>query len=142
MTSTMPDSRPSQPERLRNDWLQRLLAARSNAYAPYSGHAVAALVVTENDETFFSCNVESAHYKSVCAEAGAISAMVSAGPTRIREVWVLGPGPDPCPPCGDCRQRIHEFADATTVVYLVDDAGTTLKSYCISELLPEAFSGP
>lgn len=138
----MTESSPQQPDRIREDWLQRLLTARANAYAPYSGHAVAALIVTESGETFVSCNVESAHYKSVCAEAGAISAMVSAGNSQIREVWVLGPGPDPCPPCGDCRQRIHEFADLLTVVHLVNDAGTAVKNFSISELLPEAFGGP
>ncbi|MEE4637227.1 MAG: cytidine deaminase [Wenzhouxiangella sp.] len=129
-------------ESIRPQWRERLLAARQNAYAPYSRHAVAALIVTESGQTFFSCNVESAHYKSVCAEAGAISAMVTAGETRIREVWVLGPGPDHCPPCGDCRQRIHEFADTQTLVHLINDAGRVLKSYSVAELLPEAFGGP
>lgn len=125
-----------------SEWLERLLTARQNAYAPYSRHFVAALVVTEDGNTFCACNVESAHYKSVCAEAGAISAMVTAGQTRIREVWVLGPGPDHCPPCGDCRQRIHEFADTRTLVHLINDAGRVLKSYSVAELLPEAFGGP
>jgi len=124
------------------EWLERLLTTRQNAYAPYSRHAVAALVISQDGQCFCSCNVESAHYKSVCAEAGAISAMVSAGETGIREVWVLGPGPDHCPPCGDCRQRIHEFADEQTRIHLINDAGTVLKSYSVSELLPEAFSGP
>ncbi|MFP4207108.1 MAG: cytidine deaminase [Wenzhouxiangella sp.] len=124
------------------EWLERLRTTRRNAYAPYSRHTVAALVVTDGDQTFVSCNVESAHYKSICAEAGAISAMVSAGETAIREVWVLGPGPDHCPPCGDCRQRIHEFADDRTRVHLINDAGRVLRSYGVAELLPEAFSGP
>jgi len=123
-------------------WLERLLAARENAYAPYSRHAVAALVVTMDGKTFCACNVESAHYKSICAEAGAISAMVSAGETGLREVWVLGPGPEHCPPCGDCRQRIHEFADDQTVVHLINETGDVLKSYSVAELLPEAFGGP
>ena len=122
-------------------WLERLLATRQNAYAPYSRHVVAALVVTEDGSAFCSCNVESAHYKSVCAEAGAISAMVSAGETAIREVWVLGPGPDHCPPCGDCRQRIHEFADDHTRIHLINDAGRVLRSYSLPDLLPEAFGG-
>ena len=130
------------PRSIRPQWLERLIATRQNAYAPYSNHAVAALVVTDDGEEFFSCNVETAHYKSVCAEAGAISAMVSAGRTHIREVWVLGPGPDRCPPCGDCRQRIHEFADEQTRIHLINDDGMVLKSHDLPELLPEAFGGP
>ena len=122
-------------------YLQRLKTARANAYAPYSTHPVAALLVSDTGELFCSCNVETAHFKSVCAEAGAISALISAGEKRIREVWILGPGPDPCPPCGDCRQRINEFADDQTRVHLVDDSGLILKSYSVPELLPEAFGG-
>ncbi|MGY6553967.1 MAG: cytidine deaminase [Wenzhouxiangella sp.] len=123
-------------------YLERLKAARANAYVPYSAHPVAALLVTDSGELFCACNVETAHFKSVCAEAGAISALISAGEKRIREVWILGPGPNPCPPCGDCRQRIHEFADAHTRIHLVDEQGRVLKSYSVPELLPEAFGGP
>ncbi len=138
----MTDPAEDSTRKIREEWLERLIATRNNAYAPYSKHAVAALVVTDDGTAFFSCNVETAHYKSVCAEAGAISAMVSAGHTQIREVWVLGPGPDPCPPCGDCRQRIHELADDSTVVFLIDEQGEIAGSYNLSDLLPEAFGGP
>ncbi len=120
-------------------YLQRLKTAQANAYVPYSAHPVAALLVSDTGELFCACNVETAHYKSVCAEAGAISALISAGEKRIREVWILGPGPNPCPPCGDCRQRIHEFGDEHTRVHLIDDTGSIFKSYSLPELLPEAF---
>ena len=122
-------------------YLQRLKAARANAYVPYSAHPVAALLVTDSGELYCACNVETAHFKSVCAEAGAISALISAGEKRIREVWILGPGPKACPPCGDCRQRINEFADDQTCVYLIGDSGLILKRYSVPELLPEAFGG-
>lgn len=122
-------------------YLARLKAARANAYVPYSAHPVAALLVTDSGELFCSCNVETAHFKSVCAEAGAISALISAGEKRIREVWILGPGPKPCPPCGDCRQRIHEFADDHARIHLVDETGRIMSSYGVADLLPEAFGG-
>jgi len=137
----MTDHRPDSSTSIHPDRMRQLIATRNNAYAPYSRHAVAALIVTGDGDEFYACNVESAHYKSVCAEAGAISAMVSAGRTRIREVWVLGPGPNPCPPCGDCRQRIHELADESAVIYLVDEDGQIAKSFTMAELLPEAFGG-
>lgn len=133
---------PTHPVRAPERYLASLLAVRANAHAPYSNHPVAALLVAEDGECFCACNVESAHFKSVCAEAGAISALVSAGAKRIHEVWVLGPGPAPCPPCGDCRQRIHEFADASTRIHLVDESGLVLNTYSVPELLPEAFGGP
>ncbi len=133
---------PVDPDRLRPEQLSMLLDARANAYAPYSGHPVAALLVSDSGRLFCSCNVESAHFKSICAEAGAISALISAGEQRIREVWILGPGPEPCPPCGDCRQRLHEFAGTQTRIHLVDEEGRVLNSYSLPDLLPEAFGGP
>ncbi len=131
----------SSEKRAPDAYLQRLKAARANAYVPYSAHPVAALLVTDTGELFCACNVETAHFKSVCAEAGAISALISAGEKRIREVWILGPGPKPCPPCGDCRQRIQEFADQHTRIHLINDAGSILKSYFLPQLLPDAFGG-
>ncbi len=128
--------------RIPAEWLVKLRAARDRAHVPYSRHPVAALVVGADGAIHCACNVETAHFKSVCAEAGAISAMVSAGEKRIREVWILGPGPNPCPPCGDCRQRIHEFADGQTRIHVVDTDGWILKSHTLPELLPEAFGGP
>ena len=82
-----------------------------------------------------------AHYKGLCAEASAIAAMVGAGERRLREVWVIGPGAHLCTPCGDCRQRIREFADEHTRIRVVDAEGRLLKDYTMEALLPDAF-GP
>ena len=121
--------------------LQALLDARNAAYAPYSNFHVAAVAVTADGRTFPGCNVETAHYKSVCAEASAISAMVGAGQRKIDTIYVLGPQGQACPPCGDCRQRIREFAGRTTRIVLVDEAGSELQRFDIEALLPQAF-GP
>ncbi|MGY6565883.1 MAG: cytidine deaminase [Halomonadaceae bacterium] len=118
-----------------------LIAIRDNAYAPYSQHPVGAMVESESGVRYFGANVEVAHYKGLCAEASAIAAMVSAGERRLRHVYVIGPGEHLCTPCGDCRQRIREFADAETRIHVVDAEGRLLKRYTIGELLPDAF-GP
>ncbi|MEE4303938.1 MAG: cytidine deaminase [Wenzhouxiangella sp.] len=123
------------------DLLTELKRLRGNAYAPYSDHPVAAVVETGTGGRFGGANVEVAHFKSICAEASAISAMANAGDRDIRLVYVLGPGGRPCPPCGDCRQRIREFASPETWVALVDEAGQVQKTYTIGELLPDSF-GP
>jgi cytidine deaminase len=44
--------------------------------------------------------------------------MAQAGERRIAEICVIGDGEDLCTPCGGCRQRIREFADAETVVHV------------------------
>jgi len=121
--------------------IETLVAVRGNAYAPYSRHPVGAVVIGESGTRYAGANVEVAHYKGICAEASAISAMVSAGERRLREVWVIGPGAHLCTPCGDCRQRIREFADEHTRIRVVDADGELLKEYSMAELLPDAF-GP
>ncbi len=118
-----------------------LIAVRGNAYAPYSQHPVGAMVESESGARYFGANVEVAHYKGLCAEASAIAAMVSAGERRLRHVYVIGPGEHLCTPCGDCRQRIREFADAETRIHVVDAEGRLLKRYTMEQLLPDAF-GP
>jgi hypothetical protein len=49
--------------------------------------------------------------------------MIMAGATRIREVAVIAEKLELCPPCGGCRQRLAEFADADTLVHLCDAGG-------------------
>ncbi|PMR69423.1 cytidine deaminase [Halomonas heilongjiangensis] len=118
-----------------------LIAVREHAYAPYSQHPVGALVESDSGARYVGANVEVAHYKGLCAEASAIAAMVSAGERRLRHVYVIGPGERPCTPCGDCRQRIREFATAETLIQVVDAGGRLLRHYTMDELLPDAF-GP
>jgi len=121
--------------------LTTLLATRKAAYAPYSGFQVAAVAVASDGRAFAGCNVETAHFKSVCAEASALSAMVGAGRRQLERIYILGPEGQACPPCGDCRQRIHEFAASDTRVVLVDESGRELQQFTVDQLLPQAF-GP
>ena len=88
------------------------------------------------------CNVENAAYpQGVCAEAGAISAMVLAGGRRIVELVIAGAGPRACPPCGGCRQKIREFAAPDCPIRMVDETGALLLQSTLGELLPDSF-GP
>lgn len=118
------------------------LKARGNAYCPYSNHPVGAALLTDKGEIFSGGNVEVAHYKGVCAEASAISAMCNAGGRKIAAVVVAGPAMEYlCTPCGDCRQRIREFAEAGTMVYSLWKDGTLGQALPFDELLPYSF-GP
>lgn len=122
--------------------LERARAARASAYCPYSDFRVGAAILDENGEIHAGCNVENAAYPlGSCAEAGAIAALVAAGGRRIVAIAIVGgTGAEPgtCAPCGGCRQRIQEFADAGTRVIFRDDDGEW-RSYTISELLPASF---
>lgn len=123
------------------DLLRRARAVRDRAYAPYSQFRVGAVVVTESGDAFEGVNVENASFRTgACAEQSAISAMVGAGVRGpIVAVAVVGDGPEPCTPCGACRQTILEFG-ADALVYASGDAGRPLIR-SIGDLLPHAF-GP
>ena len=75
-------------------------------------------------------------------EAGAISAMVAGGGTRIVKIAVAGGSSGEasraCTPCGGCRQRIDEFADENTRI-IVKDNDENWHSYSVAELLPSSF---
>ena len=116
-------------------------AAHGNAYAPYSRFNVGAALRTPSGAIFSGCNVENAAYpQGACAEAGAIGAMALAGERRIAEILVVGDGEGLCTPCGGCRQRLREFADAATPIHVADTEGVRA-SFTLGELLPHAF-GP
>ncbi|KAA2215105.1 cytidine deaminase [Teichococcus oryzae] len=118
------------------------LAARANAYAPYSRFTVGAALRTEEGAIFSGCNVENAAFpEGSCAEAGAIAAMALAGGRRIAEVVVAGDGDRPCSPCGGCRQKIREFAAPATPLRMVNAEGRMLLATTLAELLPHFF-GP
>jgi cytidine deaminase len=123
------------------DLFDAALAVRRRAYAPYSKFLVGAAVRAPSGAVYAGCNVENASYPAgVCAEAGAIAAMVAAGERRITEALVIGEGDALVTPCGICRQQLREFSAPDVEVHIADPAGVRA-TFTIAELLPESF-GP
>jgi cytidine deaminase len=121
--------------------LQAARAAQTQAYAPYSRFAVGAAVLDEQGRIHAGCNVENAAYpEGLCAEAGALSAMVLAGGRRVRALAVVGDGAGPVTPCGGCRQKLREFGAPDTPV-LVGDRAQLRARFTLAQLLPDSF-GP
>ena len=119
--------------------LSAAVAARRNAYAPYSNFAVGAAVRSESGVIFAGTNVENASYPvGTCAEAGAIAAMIAAGGRRIVEALVCGESDVPLVPCGACRQRLAEFADPDILVHAAGQDGIRA-TFTLDALLPSAF---
>ena len=115
--------------------------AQARAYAPYSRFKVGAAILAPSGAIYSGCNVENAAYPvGACAEAGAISAMVASGESRIAEILVIGDGPGLVTPCGACRQRIREFATQDCVIHVAGLSGPRAR-FTLGHLLPEAF-GP
>jgi cytidine deaminase len=115
------------------DELRRLLA---HSHSPYSGVRVAAAVEGADGGVHYGVNVENAAYpEGVCAEASAISAMVTGGERAIARVWVASSLPGLIWPCGGCRQKILELARAGCVVTSLAEDGTA-EAHSIETLLP------
>ena len=111
---------------------------RQRAYAPYSGFQVAALVVSDVGE-HVGTNMENAAYpEGICAEGAALSAMTTAGGRKLKSIRIIGPQGVDIRPCGGCRQKIVEFADANTRIEC-QEADGSIRSFTITELLPGNF---
>ncbi|MFM0741764.1 cytidine deaminase [Paraburkholderia xenovorans] len=126
---------------LRAKLIEAAREAQKRAYAPYSLFAVGAAVLDENLRIHSGCNVENAAYpEGMCAEAGALSAMVLAGGKRVVAVAIVGKGPISITPCGGCRQKLREFATANLQI-LVGDDESLRETFTLEQLLPRSF-GP
>ncbi len=117
--------------------------ARSNAYAPYSNHPVGAVLECDDGGIYSGANVENAAYPlGCCAEASAISAMITAGKSQtISRIIIAGPSTHTCTPCGGCRQRLNEFAAPDTPLILCNIDGEIVDETTMETILPNAF-GP
>lgn len=117
--------------------------ARVHAYAPYSHFAVGVALQDEHGRLHLGCNVENAAYpQSLCAEAGALSAMVLGGGRQVTAVAVVAGQADlpVVTPCGGCRQKLREFASEDTPILLADPSGLRRRT-TLGQLLPDSF-GP
>ncbi len=117
----------------------KLHAVRLEAFCPVSHYAVGAMVETNDGGHFYGCNVEYGTNTCLHAENNAIGSMVAnRGPrTRIRSVHILTAG-NPGFPCGDCRQRIYEFALPDTEIVAMNTEGKQ-ERILFRKLFPHAF---
>lgn len=122
----------------REKLLDMAIAARENAYAPYSHYKVGAALLARDGRIFTGCNIECASYgMTICAERTAICKAVSEGCREFSAIAIASEGSAPYP-CGACRQLLYEFSPDMDVSVTWDGnaAHTTLRA-----LLPEGF-GP
>lgn len=119
--------------------IQTAQAARQWAYAPYSGYAVGAALLTASGRVYDGVNVENAAYPTgICAERVAVFKAVSEGEREFEAIAVVTSNGGS--PCGACRQVLAEFG-SSSVVLLANAEGQLLREMTLAELLPGAF-GP
>jgi cytidine deaminase len=118
--------------------IQAAMAARAQAYAPYSHYKVGAALLMPDGRVFTGVNVENASYGlTICAERTAVFKAVSEGYREFLAIAVATENAGS--PCGACRQVLVEFA-GDIPVSLVDAAGNGRET-TLYTLLPDHF-GP
>ena len=112
--------------------------ARGRAYAPYSRFPVGAALLLADGSVVHGCNVENASYGlTACAERVAMWKAVSEGRKGFVAIAITARHGEGAPPCGACRQVLHEFAPGLRVVWRTADGD--LLERPLPELLPDAF---
>lgn len=120
--------------------LEQAIAARGNAYVPYSNFPVGAALLTADGKVYLGCNIENAGYSMTnCAERTAVFKAVSEGDVKFAALAVSADTAGPVSPCGACRQVLAEFCSPDMPVYLTNLKGD-VQDTTIGELLPGAFS--
>ena len=123
--------------------IEKALAARDNAYCPYSNISVGAALLTEDGSVYDGANVENAAFTpGICAERVAIFKAVSDKHLKFKSIAIVG-GKEGCgvekhfTPCGVCRQVMSEFCDEDFRIIVYDAKST--REYTLGELLPYGF---
>jgi len=117
--------------------IQAARLAAENAYVPFSGFRVGAVLVDADGNRYSGANVENSAYPStVCAEAAAIAHAVSSGVRKIDTIAVSCiDAAEPGYPCGNCRQMMVEFGVERVLV----DGPDGHVTHTLEELIPYGF---
>ncbi len=125
---------------LKQEWRELYdvaVAARKNAYIPYSSFAVGAAVRCADGSVYGGCNIENASYGlCVCGERNAMFHAACDGQRALVDLCVVADTSAPVSPCGACRQVMREFGVQTVIL-------ANMKGDCkittVEELLPYGF---
>lgn len=126
--------------------MERAVAAKSKAYAPYSKFKVGAAVLLENGEIVTGNNQENASYPSgLCAErVAAFHAKAQFPEVPIVAIAISASTEDqPAAPCGNCRQAIAEYEQNQKTpirILLRGTNGPVYQCKSMADLLPLSFN--
>lgn len=122
------------------------VAAREQAYTPYSHFKVGAALLAKSGKIYHGCNIENAAYTPTnCAERTAFFKAVSEGEREFIAIAIVAGQENAAlaftSPCGVCRQVMAEFCEPDAFQIIMGTNEDELKVYSLKELLPLGF-GP
>jgi cytidine deaminase len=93
--------------------------AQKHSYSPYSSMKVGAAILTDDGEIYTGCNIENSSFSlTICAERTALFKAVSDGKRRFKAIAISSNCKSLIPPCGACRQVIHDLAGNIDIVFI------------------------
>ena len=129
--------------------MQKAIAVRKTAYAPYSKFKVGVSLFLDNGEIVTGSNQENAAYPSgLCAERVAIFHAGSVFPNcKIKQMFISASPENeelevPIPPCGACRQSIAEYEmkqEEPIAIFFMGAKGEVFRSDSLRNILPLLF---
>jgi cytidine deaminase len=147
-TFTVYESAAHLPEEVKT-LMERAVAIRKTAYAPYSKFRVGAALLLDNGEVVLGSNQENAAYPSgLCAERVAVFQAGALYPDAVIVRIAISAAADekivnsPIPPCGSCRQAIAEYEirqERPIEIWFMGEEGKVYKSDSLKNLLPLMF---
>ena len=109
-----------------------VLSPRQIARNAWAG-SVAAALVTDQGNVYAGVCIDTPSGMGFCAEHAAIAAMIAAGESRIAKVVAVHHAEGIVPPCGRCREFMHQIHDENVAAEVMVAEGTVVT---LAGLLP------
>lgn len=97
---------------------------------------VAAALVTDQGNVYRGVCIDTACSMGFCAEHAAISAMITAGESRVEKIVAVGWDKQILPPCGRCREFLMQLGNPDALVLVAENTAVKVK-----DLLPFYWQG-
>ena len=121
-----------------SELIKQAVIGQSRAKAQYSKFYVGCALLSEDNQIFLGCNIESAAYPStMCAERVAIYSAISEGVSKFKAIAIVSS--ESAKPCGSCRQIIHEYLGNIPMYISNGKNHTDYETHSIKKLLPYPF---
>ena len=116
----------------------KAVEAKGKALPTYSKFHVGAALLTKGNKVYQAGNIETSSYSlTICAERTALFKAISEGEREFRAIAIASDDPNFCPPCGACRQVMHDLCGNIDIIMI--NHQNELKQLKLLELFPFPF---